>query len=107
MDAPTSLHFHGPFTFVDHGRGIATCEFTHSAGVYLWVLTDGTSRYVHYVGQTSSFLSRHRDHLIHILSLNYGLFCADAVTATITTGSSAACGGCGRQIPAMTLSQAP
>src|SRR6187455_2330470 len=81
MDAPTSLHFHGPFTFVDHGRGIATCEFAHSEGVYIWVLTDGTSRYVHYVGQTPDFLSRHKVHLIHILALSYGLFRADAVAA--------------------------
>jgi hypothetical protein len=82
MDAPTSLHFHGPFTFVDHGRGIATCEFAHSQGIYLWVLTDGSSRYIHYIGQTKKgFLSRHEDHLIEILSLRCGLFRADAVAA--------------------------
>ena len=47
MAAPTSLHFHGPFTFVDHdGRGIAKSEFAQSQGIYLWVLTDGTSRYI-------------------------------------------------------------
>jgi len=44
-------------------------------------LTDGTSRYVHYVGQTPDFLSRHKVHLISILSLYYGLFRADAVAA--------------------------
>jgi hypothetical protein len=79
MNAPESLHFHGPFTFVDHGRGIATCEFAHSEGIYLWVLTDGTSRYVHYVGQTDGFLGRHKDHLFRILGLEYGLWRADAV----------------------------
>jgi hypothetical protein len=81
MNAPSSLHFYGPFTFVDHGRGISSCEFADSEGVYLWVLTDGSSRYIHYVGQTSGFRSRHEDHLIHILSLHYGLFRPDAVEA--------------------------
>ena len=81
MDAPESLHFHGPFTFVDCGHGIATCDFADSEGVYLWVLTDGSSRYVHYVGQTSGFRSRHEDHLFRILGLQYGLFRSDAVTA--------------------------
>jgi hypothetical protein len=87
MDAPPSLpslrslHFHGPFTFIDRGRGIATCEFAHSKGVYLWILTDGLSRYVHYVGHTVGFLGRHKGHLTSILSLYYGLFRADAVAA--------------------------
>jgi hypothetical protein len=79
-DAP-SLHFHGPFTFVDHGRGIATCEFAKSRGVYLWVLSDGNSRYIHYIGQTPNFLSRHKDHLFRIIGFHYGLFRADAVAS--------------------------
>lgn len=82
MDALTSLHFHGPFTLVDHdGSGIAKSEFAHSQGIYLWVQTDGTSRYIHYIGQTPNFLGRHKDHLFRILGFHYGLFRADAVTA--------------------------
>lgn len=81
MEAPSSLHFHGPFTFVDHGRGIATCKFAESEGIYLWILKDGSSRYIHYVGQTSGFRSRHEDHLFRILGLQYALFRTDAVTA--------------------------
>ena len=82
MDAPSSLHFHGPFTFVDHGRGIARCQFAQSAGVHLWVLTDGNSRYIHYIGQTPKFLNRHEDHLFCILGFGYGLFRDDAVAAS-------------------------
>jgi hypothetical protein len=83
MEAPKSLHFHGPFTFVDHdGRGIAKSEFAQSQGIYLWVLTDGSSRYIHYIGQTKKgFLRRHEEHLIDILSLRCGLFRPDAVAA--------------------------
>ena len=81
MYPPLSLRFRGPFTFVDHGRGIATCEFAHSQGIYLWVLTDGSSRYIHYIGQTPKFLSRHKDHLFRILGFHYGLFRSDAVAA--------------------------
>jgi hypothetical protein len=31
----------------------------------------------HYVGETTSLGSRHRDHLIHIFGLNYGIFDVD------------------------------
>jgi len=81
MEFPAALHFHGPFTFVDHGRSIATCEFAQREGVYLWVLSDGEHRFVHYVGETTNFLKRHRQHLTNILGANYGIFRADAVAA--------------------------
>ena len=76
-----TLHFSGPFTFVDRGRGIASCECARSAGVYIWTLGDGTRRFLHYVGQAAEFLDRHNDHLYCVLGLGYGLFRADAVTA--------------------------
>ena len=81
MEAPAALHFQGPFTFVDHGRGIASCEFAASEGIYLWVKTDGQRRYIHYVGETTAFLKRHKEHLTQKLGLNYGVFRADAVAA--------------------------
>jgi hypothetical protein len=81
MNLPAALHFHGPFSFVDHGRQIATCEFARSEGVYLWVLTDGEHRFIHYVGETTDFLKRHKQHLTNILGANYGIFRADAVAA--------------------------
>jgi hypothetical protein len=81
MHLPASLHFHGPFTFVDHGRGIARSEFAASEGLYLWVMRDGERRFVHYVGETTAFLKRHKEHLTQILGGNYGIFRADAVAA--------------------------
>jgi hypothetical protein len=76
-----SLDFHGPFTFVDRGRGIATSGHADSAGIYLWVLRDGERRFVHYVGETVRFLTRQKEHLTQILGLNYGIYRADAVAA--------------------------
>lgn len=81
MDFPASLHFHGPFSFVDRGHGIARCEFAGCEGLYVWVLSDGRRRCVHYVGETTRFLKRHREHLTNILGMNYGIFRADAVAA--------------------------
>lgn len=78
---PEALHFHGPFAFVDHERAIAASEFAHREGVYLWVLTDGRRRFVHYVGETTDLLKRHKKHLTNILGLKYGIFRADAVAA--------------------------
>lgn len=81
MNLPSVLHFHGPYSFVDHGRQIATCEFARSEGLYLWVLTDGERRFIHYVGETTDFLKRHKQHLTNILGANYGIFRSDAVAA--------------------------
>lgn len=82
MDALTSLHFHGPFTFVDHdGSGIAKSEFAHSQGIYLWVQTDGLLDTSTTLAKTPNFLGRHTDHLFRIPGFHYGLFRADAVAA--------------------------
>lgn len=81
METTGGLQFHGPFTFADRGRGIASSGFADSAGVYLWVMRDGERRFVHYVGETVRLLTRHKEHLTQILGLNYGIFRADAVAA--------------------------
>ena len=78
---PASLHFHGPYTFVDRGRGIASSGYAGEAGIYLWTKTDGTRRFIHYVGETTNFLKRHKEHLTGMLGANYGVFRADAVAA--------------------------
>ena len=78
---PGRLHFHGPFTFIDHGRGLARSEFARSEGIYLWVKTDGRRRFICYIGETRDFLKRHKEHLTQMLGANYGVFRADAVTA--------------------------
>ena len=81
MDLPGELRFHGPSTFVDHGRGIARSPFAGGAGIYLWTKTDGRRRFIHYIGETTHFLKRHKEHLTQLLGANYGVFRADSVAA--------------------------
>jgi hypothetical protein len=38
-------------------------------------------RFIHYLGETTNFLKRHKEHLTGIPSANYGVFRADAVAA--------------------------
>lgn len=93
MEALTSLHFHGPFTFVDHdGSGIAKTEFAHSQGIYLWVQTDGPL-------DTSTTLAKHQlPRSAQGPSVSHPGFPLWPVPCgcgepTIPEGSSAACGG--------------
>ena len=70
-----ALNFVGPFSFVGDGRSLFESPVASSAGVYLWTIkqrSDNT-HLIHYVGETTSFASRHREHLIQILGLNYGI----------------------------------
>ena len=93
------LHFAGPFKFTGSARGIAKCKYAVSAGIYLWVVTDGSSRFIHYVGETTNFLKRHKEHLTHVLGLNYGLFRPDAVHAQDPMPIYRGCGATGRTTP--------
>ena len=63
------LHFHGPYKF----SNIAQSEYSASEGIYLWVMRDvqHDRNYIHYVGETTNLGRRHREHLTHILGLNY------------------------------------
>jgi len=73
------LHFDGPFTFTEGSNSVYHAPMANSAGVYLWTIrqeADG-SHLIHYVGETLHLAKRHREHLIHILSLNYGIFDPD------------------------------
>jgi hypothetical protein len=67
------LHFNGPFSFIREENYLFESKFADDAGIYLWVIkdTEHNLNYIHYVGQTKEFGKRHREHLIHILSLNY------------------------------------
>ena len=75
------LHFYGPFTLVGNELSIARSGYAKHAGIYLWTVTDCANRFIHYIGETDSLLKRHREHLTHILGLNYGLFRPDAVAS--------------------------
>jgi hypothetical protein len=69
-----NLTFSGPFTFTGPDS-IFDAPCSASAGVYLWAIRQRAddAYLIHYVGETASLGKRHRDHLTHILGLNYGL----------------------------------
>jgi hypothetical protein len=74
--ADLELHFDGPYTFAAGDRSLFHSSCATAAGVYLWTFrqqNDG-GHLIHYVGETISFAKRQREHLIHVLSLNYGMF---------------------------------
>ena len=73
------IHFEGPFTFAGGDSSIFHSPLSTSQGVYLWTFRQNAtgSHLIHYVGETTSFANRHREHLIHILSMDYGIFDPD------------------------------
>ncbi len=73
------LHFDGPFTFFDGPDSVFRSRFCRSAGVYLWTIRQASdnTHLIHYVGETTQLGNRHREHLVQILGLNYGIFHPD------------------------------
>jgi hypothetical protein len=74
-----ALNFVGPFTFTKGDNSVFESAYARSAGVYLWTVRQrrDSSHLIHYVGETTNLAKRHREHLIHILGLNYGIFCPE------------------------------
>jgi len=68
-----SLHFSGPFSFQAGKRSLFHSQFAKNEGIYIWVNKDKVRNlnYIHYVGETTGFARRHREHIAHILSMNY------------------------------------
>jgi hypothetical protein len=82
-----NLHFDGPFTFANETKSVFSCPWVDSAGIYLWTIRQlrDKTHLVHYVGETSRLGKRHREHLIQVLGLNYGIFdCDDAEEGVCT-----------------------
>ena len=75
--APVSLDldFRGPFTFAAGPRSLFDCADRSVSSVYVWTIrSERDSRYyVHYVGEAEHFARRQREHLVHVLGLNYGI----------------------------------
>ncbi len=71
-----SLNFVGPLAFTAGQRSVFECPFSVAAGIYLWTIKQRSdeTHLIHYVGETVSLGRRHREHLIHILGLDYGIF---------------------------------
>jgi hypothetical protein len=81
------LHFHGPLTFTPGDRSLFHSPFASVRCVYLWTFrsdSDGCY-YIHYVGEAKSFAARQREHLIHILGMNYGTFDPAAARGGVQT----------------------
>jgi hypothetical protein len=73
------LNFVGPFTFTAGERSVFHSTCAAAAGIYLWTIKQSSdlTHLIHYVGETISLGTRHREHLIHVLGLNYGIFHPD------------------------------
>jgi hypothetical protein len=73
------LNFLGPFTFTGARDSVFQSAYAKSSGIYLWTIKQhrDNTHMIHYVGETVSFAKRHREHLIQILGLNYGIFNAE------------------------------
>jgi hypothetical protein len=74
-----TLNFEGPFTLVEGEKCLFQSVFTTSSGIYLWTIKQDSdnTHLIHYVGETVLLGKRHREHLIQILGLNYGIFDPD------------------------------
>ncbi|MEN6572367.1 MAG: hypothetical protein ABFD24_11030 [Anaerolineaceae bacterium] len=68
-----TLHFHGPYSFFLGDRSLFHSDYARDEGVYLWVIKDRSAdiNYIHYVGETTCFAKRQKEHAIQILGLNY------------------------------------
>lgn len=67
------LNFSGPYTFYPGKRSIFDCEYSDRGGIYLWTMLSDQkeSYYIHYVGETTAFSKRQKEHLIRILGMDY------------------------------------
>lgn len=75
-----TLNFYGPFKFTKGDKYLYHTEFVNSEGIYIWTIRDERNgrNLVHYIGETTSFGKRHREHLVEITGLNYRIIDADS-----------------------------
>ncbi|MBN2321819.1 MAG: hypothetical protein JXR49_22260 [Acidobacteria bacterium] len=68
-----TLHFFGPYTLFKGNRSLFHSEHAKSEGIYLWVIKDRKNNlnYIHYIGETTNFSKRQKEHLTQVLGLNY------------------------------------
>lgn len=78
-DETITLNFHGPFKFTKGDNYLFRTSFVKNEGIYIWTIKDETNNtnYVHYVGETTAFGKRQREHLIQMTGLNYRIIDAD------------------------------
>ena len=68
-----TLHFFGAYSFLNGEKSLFHSPYANDAGIYLWVIKNRQDNlnYIHYIGETSHFAKRQREHSIQILGLNY------------------------------------
>jgi hypothetical protein len=66
------LEFNGPYKFFGQKNPIFVNN-RNLSGIYLWTINTKDGYMIHYVGQTTKFFKRQKEHLINILGLNYGI----------------------------------
>lgn len=73
------LKFAGPFTLSDGPDSIFRSEYKNDAGIYLWTIRQRANdkHLIHYIGETASLAKRHKEHLVSILGLYYGIWDAE------------------------------
>lgn len=76
------LQFYGPYSFFKGPNYLFDYEYARSEGIYLWVIKNKKDNvnYIEYVGETTGFAGRQKEHLIHILGLNYRIIDKDAAS---------------------------
>ena len=76
------LDFKGPFKFTEGDNCLFESEFVSEEGIYLWTIhvPNAGKYYVYYIGETTAFGKRHREHFTHIVGLNYEIL--DAKSAS-------------------------
>jgi hypothetical protein len=74
------LHFFGPYSFMKSSKSLFHSQYAKSEGIYLWVIKDKNKNlnYIEYVGETTNFAKRHREHITNFLGLNYRILDAQS-----------------------------
>lgn len=67
------LAFSGPLSFIDGDHYLFKSDFVNSEGVYIWTIKNEKTgcNLIHYIGETTQFGRRHREHFMNIVGLNY------------------------------------
>lgn len=67
------LKFSAPLKFSKKGNYLFDSKFECDEGIYIWTIKDELNNinYVHYIGETTNYKKRLREHFIGIMSLNY------------------------------------
>ena len=73
------LEFVGPFKFSGEGESVFRTSLSNSSGIYIWTIKQqkDNTHLIHYIGETTSFGTRHKEHLVSNLGLDYAILDAE------------------------------